>query len=95
MDFGLSPEEEKLNNEFKEFFKTEMAAAPEELQVGFEGPFLTDENWAFHAEMARKLGEKGWLTLSWPKEYGGLNVSPTVQMLFNEVAGYYRFLIRF
>ena len=90
MDFSLSPEEEKLYNEFKEFFEKEMAEAPEACQVGYEGAFPNDKTWAFHAKMARKLGERGWLTLSWPKEYGGLDASPTVQMLFNEVAGYYK-----
>ncbi len=30
------------------------------------------ENWIeTHREMARKLGAKGWLSLHWPKEYGG------------------------
>ncbi|MFC1821741.1 acyl-CoA dehydrogenase family protein [Thermodesulfobacteriota bacterium] len=90
MDFSLTPEEEKLSLEFKEFFEKEMSEAPADWQGGLDDPFFNDENWAFHVKMARKLGERGWLTLSWPEVYGGLNASPTSQMLFNELAGYYK-----
>jgi alkylation response protein AidB-like acyl-CoA dehydrogenase len=91
MDFSLSPEQEKLRDEFTEFFKREMEKAPAGWQGGrVEDPYLSDENWTFHVKVARKLGEKGWLMLSLPEEYGGLNASPVVQMVFNEVAGYHK-----
>ena len=65
MDFNLSPNQEKLQDEFRLFFEKEMKKAP----PGWHGgnvtePYLNDENWAFHVNMARKLGEKGWLMLS-------------------------------
>jgi alkylation response protein AidB-like acyl-CoA dehydrogenase len=90
MDFRFSAEEEKLYQEFKEFFEKEMGAPPPGWLGGLDDPFFNETNWKFHTQMARKLGEKGWLTLAWPKEYGGLNASPAAQMLFNETAGYYR-----
>jgi alkylation response protein AidB-like acyl-CoA dehydrogenase len=90
MDFGLTPQEERLSQEFRDFFEEEMKEAPAGWLGGIDDPFITDENWAFHVKIARKLGEKGWLALAWPEEYGGLNVSPTAQMVFNEIAGYYR-----
>jgi len=91
MDFSLSPNQEKLRDEFRLFFGKEMENAP----PGWHGgnvtePYLSDENWAFHVNMARKLGEKGWLMLPLSEKYGGLNASPVVQMIFNETAGYYR-----
>ena len=91
MDFSLSPNQEKLRDEFRLFFKREMANAPSGWIGGnVEEPYLSDENWAFHVDMARKLGEKRWLMLPLPEEYGGLKASPVVQMIFNEVAGYYK-----
>ena len=91
MDFSLSPDEKKLRDEFAGFFKREMAEAPADWIGGnVEDTYLSDENWAFHVKMARKLGEKGWLMMALPEEYGGLNASPIVQMIFNETAGYYR-----
>lgn len=89
MDFRLTPEQEKLQKEFDEFFTQEMKAAPAAWQGGIDDPYVSDENWAFHTSMAKKLGEKGWLTMAWPKEYGGLNASPIEQMIFNETAGYH------
>lgn len=90
MDFGLSVEEEKLSGEFRAFFEREMKGAPPGWHGGIEDPYISDENWTFHVKMAGKLGEKSWLALAWPEKYGGLNASPTMQMLFNEIAGYYK-----
>ena len=91
MDFSLSPNQGKLQDEFRLFFKREMENAPPGWIGGnVEEPYLSDENWAFHVDMARKLGEKRWLMLPLPEEYGGLKASPVVQMIFNEAAGYYK-----
>jgi alkylation response protein AidB-like acyl-CoA dehydrogenase len=91
MDFNLSPDQEKLRDEFRLFFRKEMENAPSGWHGGnVEEPYLSDENWTFHVNMARKLGEKGWLMLPLPETYGGLSASPIVQMIFNETAGYFR-----
>ena len=91
MDFSLSGEEERLKSEFEKFFKREMEEAPANwLGGGIEDPYLSDANWAFHSKVARKLGQRGWLMLTLPREYGGLGASPVVQMIFNDAAGYYR-----
>ncbi len=89
MDFKFTPEQEKLRKEVSDFFGEEMKNAPSQWHGGLDDPFLNDENWAFHTKMAKKLGEKSWLTLTWPEEYGGLNASPTDQMVFNETCGYH------
>jgi len=34
--------------------------------------------------MARKLGAKGWLSLTWPEEYGGKNASPIFHLILAE-----------
>ena len=51
---------------------------------------FSEEGWAFHREMARKLVRKGWLVRPWPKEYGGQDAPIIEQLIFNEVRGYYR-----
>jgi alkylation response protein AidB-like acyl-CoA dehydrogenase len=35
-------------------------------------------------EFERRLAEAGWLTMAWPKEYGGLEASHVEQMIFAE-----------
>jgi alkylation response protein AidB-like acyl-CoA dehydrogenase len=38
----------------------------------------------------KKLAEKGWLTMSWPKEYGGQAASHMRQLVYNEEMAYHR-----
>ena len=90
MDFRLTPEQEILRNEFKDFFSEERKRAPEEWNGGLLSIFESDENWAYHRSVAEKLGKKEWLSLPWPKKYGGREHSYFEQLLFNEVRAYYR-----
>lgn len=39
---------------------------------------------------AKKLAKKGWLTMSWPKEYGGQAASHIQQLVYNEEMAYYQ-----
>jgi len=90
MDFRFTEEQEALRREFDSFFKEVMKEAPEDWEGGLEAFLATDEGWAFHRRVQRKLAEKGWLTLAWPKEYGGQALSIIEQMIFSEVRGYHR-----
>jgi alkylation response protein AidB-like acyl-CoA dehydrogenase len=67
-----------------------MKEAPKGWRGGVEAPYVSDENWAFHLKMARKLAQKGWLTRTWLREYGGQSAPPIEFVMLNEVAGYYR-----
>lgn len=87
MDFGLTPEQQALRKEFDNFFREEMKKAP---PLGAENIYDNDEAWAFHCYMARKLGEKGWLSRPWPKAYGGQDAPIIEQLLFNEAKAYHR-----
>ena len=66
-----------------------MKAAPAGWSGGLEDLFSLDEGWQFHREMAVKLGKKGWLSLAWPKQYGGQEHSILEQLIFNEVRGFH------
>lgn len=89
MDFKLTEKQEALKQEFDDFFKEEMKHAPQEYELGIEGIYSTDEGFQFHRYMAKRLGEKGWISRAWPKEYGGEDAPMMEQLLFNEVRDYY------
>ncbi|MDY6892649.1 MAG: acyl-CoA dehydrogenase family protein [Chloroflexota bacterium] len=91
MNFRLTPEQEALRKEFDDFFREEMKNAPPGYSGGIETMFGGDEEtWQFHRYMAQKLGAKGWLSLPWPKEYGGQEHDLVSQFIFNLVMGYHR-----
>ncbi len=90
MDFRLTKEEEAIKQEFIKFFDAEMKNAPPEFgNGGLEGIYATDEGFEFHKYMARKMGERGWLSMGWPKDCGGRDASIMEQVIFDEVRGYY------
>ncbi len=85
MDLRFTKEQEELKATFEHFFRESMEEAPPEcLHGGVESYYETDEGFAFFRHMAKKLGEKGWLSLAWPKEYGGQDAPIIDQLLFNE-----------
>jgi alkylation response protein AidB-like acyl-CoA dehydrogenase len=91
MDFKLTEAEEALKKEFEEFFEAEMKNAPPEYgNGGLEAIYGTEEGNAFHKSMARKMGDKGWISMAWPKAYGGRDATIMEQMIFNEVRARYR-----
>ncbi|MCD6562073.1 MAG: hypothetical protein B1H11_03345 [Desulfobacteraceae bacterium 4484_190.1] len=71
MDFSFSAEEEKFKQEVQELFISEeelSKAAKKEWNTGLGfGPNC----W----KILQKIGERGWLCPTWPKEYGGLGLS--------------------
>ncbi|MFC1592892.1 acyl-CoA dehydrogenase family protein [Candidatus Omnitrophota bacterium] len=83
MDFGFSPEEEKFRQEVREFLRNEpideYPCEDEDEGYGFGG-------WS--VAFARRLAEKGWIGLSWPKEYSGLGRSIIEQYIMWEEIGY-------
>ena len=86
MDFKFTKEQEALREEFDTFFREEMKHAPKDWGVGgFEAMFHSDEGFAFHQEIKRKLGEKGWISRAWPGAFGGQDAPLVEQLIFNEV----------
>ncbi|MDO8721731.1 MAG: acyl-CoA dehydrogenase family protein [Syntrophales bacterium] len=89
MDFKFTPEQEAKKEEFTEFCREEAKRAPEGW-IGGIAAEETDEGWAYHCSVVEKVAAKGWLCLPWPKEYGGQGYGPIEQLIFSEVAAYYR-----
>lgn len=90
MDFNLTAEQESLKREFETFFSEEEKRAPVGWGGWIFGYFDEEEVWNYHRSVADKLAKKGWLSLPWPKKYGGQEHSYIEQLLFNEVRGYHR-----
>jgi alkylation response protein AidB-like acyl-CoA dehydrogenase len=75
MDFSFSAEEETFRTEVRSFLKTELKERP----TGDPR-----QNWDFYTSFLKKLATKGWLTMAWPKEWGGMGASHMMQLVFNE-----------
>ncbi|MDP2951761.1 MAG: acyl-CoA dehydrogenase family protein, partial [Chloroflexota bacterium] len=85
MDFRFSPEEEKLRQDIREFAERELP--PDWAMI--DGEYSTEEAWQFTQAMSKKLAARGWLTMAWPKQYGGRGVSHIEQAIYRETAAYY------
>ena len=59
----LPPETAALRQEVRAFLREELAGL---------GARQKAQTWTgFDAEFSRKLGERGWIGMTWPREYGG------------------------
>ena len=85
MDFRFTPEEEAFRQEVREFLR-------QEVPPDWEGVFLEEEEkeWKQGRAFVKKLSQKGWVAPAWPKEYGGMEASPALQLVYNEEMGYHR-----
>ncbi len=81
MDFKFSAEEERFRQELGEFLDKELTE--EICRQNWEDKGV----WAEGREFSRKLGAKGWLGLSWPKEYGGGGLPLTYDFILLEELG--------
>ena len=86
MDFRFTPEEEAFRGQLVTFLKESLPPDWTGSEYSAEG----DEDWEFTLEMRKKLAQKGWLAMHWPREYGGMDASIMTQVIFNEEMSYYR-----
>ena len=84
MNFALSREQEKFRGEVAEFLAG---------WHGLGGYFHQDREWERVRAFFAALGERGWLSLGWPRQAGGLGRGPREELLlWDEIA--YRRLAR-
>lgn len=86
MDLKFGKREETLRKEIREFAKAELP--PGWIISPFEEGDR-DEDWPFIMSISKKLSQKGWLTMSWPKEYGGKEAPLLEEMVYREEVGYW------
>ena len=86
MDFLFTEEQERFRQEVRSFLDKELPPR----WVGYLGSTTGDhvvdssDGWQVFKDIAHKLGEKGWLSLFWPKEYGGESRSYVDYLIFSE-----------
>jgi alkylation response protein AidB-like acyl-CoA dehydrogenase len=81
MQFGFTPEQEAFKREVKQFIADHLTPQLEhEIEHGHQG----ETRGPLVNAMYRKLGEKGWLAISWPKEYGGQDADRIKQYIVEE-----------
>jgi alkylation response protein AidB-like acyl-CoA dehydrogenase len=85
LDIRFTPEQDAWREEVRAFLRQEITP---ELVEEYEA-----EDAAVHygsIPFSRKLAERGWLTLHWPREYGGQERSFIDQAILNEQLGYFQ-----
>ena len=94
MDFAFSEREETFRREVEDFVEKELPADWVEKSIYWPAGYGTltqfEEPGPQIEQFTRRLGEKGWLTISWPKEYGGAGLGYMEQAIFHERMSYYR-----
>ncbi|MBM4265816.1 MAG: acyl-CoA dehydrogenase [Deltaproteobacteria bacterium] len=78
MNFAFSEDEQKFRTELRAFLASELPS-------WWRGMFVDDPRaMPFTRAFSRKLAERGWLTMAWPKEWGGAEASPWKQAILRE-----------
>jgi alkylation response protein AidB-like acyl-CoA dehydrogenase len=94
VDFRFSEQEEAFRSEVESFIQRELPAEWTAQNMHWPGGYGTipefEETSPVADRFKHKLSEKGWLTISWPKEYGGAGRSHVEQAIFHERMSYYR-----
>jgi len=85
MNFEFTKEELALREELREFMKKEstpeMLKETEDMGDIYGGPE--------GRKIIKKLAAKGWLTPTWPEEYGGIGASEVASYMIREEMGYH------
>ncbi|MCH7745429.1 MAG: acyl-CoA dehydrogenase family protein [Chloroflexi bacterium] len=87
MDYRFTEEQEAFRQELRDFLKENLG---EDWRGIDPDAYFHDENWPRIRQLTAKMAEKGWLTLAWPKEYGGQGRPHIEQMIYNEETAYFR-----
>jgi alkylation response protein AidB-like acyl-CoA dehydrogenase len=78
-----TPAQEKLRDELRGYFAGLMTPERRGAQAMTGGDY---GDGTAYREIVRQLGADGWLTLSWPAEYGGRDATVTDQLIFTDEA---------
>jgi alkylation response protein AidB-like acyl-CoA dehydrogenase len=81
MDLTISPEAERLRDDFRAFFATRLPREiSDKVRNGQKVPKEEHQYWH------RLLNERGWLGTSWKQQYGGTGWGPLERFLYDEEA---------
>jgi len=85
--YSFTPEVEAFRNEVREFLKQEFpkgpgTAQPDEIES-------REDAYNYTMGFQKKLAERKWLAMAWPKEYGGGGADHMKQLVYNEEMAYW------
>ncbi len=84
MQFTFTETQKRFQSDVERFVQDEWRRP-----AGAELSSEDEAGWLAHRAFRKKLAARGWLTLAWPKEWGGAGASPVQQAIYNEVMGYF------
>ncbi|MFN8555914.1 MAG: acyl-CoA dehydrogenase family protein [Dehalococcoidia bacterium] len=79
MRFEFTPQQQAFRQEVRQFF-ADFGAVPG------AGGMSRGEDPERARELENQLSRRGWMTMGWPKEYGGRGADQILQMIFREEA---------
>jgi alkylation response protein AidB-like acyl-CoA dehydrogenase len=82
VDFHDSPAEAAFRDEVRSWLSENLVDEFASVSSSRRGPG-DDAAWPVYLAWERKLGEAGWIGLSWPRVYGGRGASISEQVIFN------------
>jgi alkylation response protein AidB-like acyl-CoA dehydrogenase len=86
LDFAFTAEQERFRQEVRSFLDRELPPDWVGYLGGTTGDHVVNSShgWRVFKDIAGKLGRKGWLSLIWPREYGGQARSYIDYLIFAE-----------
>src|SRR6201996_5345925 len=83
MRISYTPEQEELRRELRSYFDKLITPERREALSSTSGEVGSGN---VYRETVAQMGKDGWLTLNWPKEYGGQDRSPMDSLIFTDEA---------
>ena len=83
MHLELTPEQEELRQTLRTYFAGLMTPEVRAAVSPYDGEYGDGST---YKQVVRQLGKDGWLTLSWPVEYGGKGATAMEQLIFMDEA---------
>lgn len=77
MDFGFTEEQNKFRQEVRNFLE-------EEIKKGYWEPACDAWIQGFDPGFTKRVAQRGWIGLTWPKEYGGQGLSYIDRLILTE-----------
>jgi alkylation response protein AidB-like acyl-CoA dehydrogenase len=83
MRIALTPEQERLKAELREYFD---ALVTPEIRTALSASTGEFGDSTAYKDVIRRIGHDGWLGIGWPEEYGGQARSMVDQLIFSDAA---------
>ena len=77
MDFGLTEEQNKFRQEIRHFLE-------DEIRQGYWEPACDGWIQDFDPEFTKRVAQRGWIGLTWPKEHGGQGLGYIDRLILTE-----------